>query len=1279
MTVRTLAVFTALALGLLAVVALANSASSAHAAGEVTIDFSTSSTHAARHPDLRVVIENHSAGDITSATMSLPTGFMGSLNATPDGTDAGTEPDKCPWIDDAADFAANCTGELRTNAKIGTVKNIAHLDNTANDNSTILDGSVYLTERNPAHTEDAAGMVIVVDAKVSNLDLGRVVVPARLKLRSWVSPDYPNSPAYENVQSPVGVDAIVENIPTSITDPDHGAIDFTIDKIVMDVMGDPPGGATPMIVSPSDCTQIDDNVKASFTTTDAGAPTVDATDTYTPDDCTEVDFAPVVSTFSLSNMAANGYVGTATIGLTFPEGSSTVRAAQVDMPKSLIAVTSALVPCGSSVEDDGATVLVADPQAACADRSNLGTAVATSPLLATPVVGDVIAEAGLGTLPNVYIVFKDPSIGLDARIRGRTDVVTIPADTGGTGDAVAGDFLRIRMNLEVDDSQVDLPSLPLSSLTITMQTEPTGNPLPDGQTSVGPVLRVNNASGCMPQDAAKFSFTSWSGQSYQTTGPQLNFTGCPRNYVQVTAGPASGSTVGTDEVMFTVKNNTASAQVIRCSIDDLSLNVNCPSFGTVAAGDSVNRTVSGLSDGVHKFLIQGSLPSVDQDMRVFTVDADVDPTPDTVDPTVTIDSGPADPTPTSDTTPTFAFSGTDDTTAAADIEYQCSLDGKAFQPCGSGASGSFTPSAPLTLATSEWSPNHSFAVRSEDEWGNVSTSDSANFTIEVPFSPAVSVTPTTTTARSHPTMEVNIGNDATEDIQTFNFKMPNGFLGSLLGAPAQCSLAQADAAACPAGSQIGTVEATAQIDQSEATLPGKVYLTDPMQAGDPASIAVVIDSQLGDLDLQRDVVVKARLAVRGNAEGVDAFSEVMPRTAHDNVKNVDITFRARHIKMTLSGNNAGTQPFLWTSSDCSAGQKYVADLKSYDSDTSQTEVPYTNTGCDALPFTPKLNISIAKPGSGGPPAAGDRFEMTANMIGSPLDAGIKFAQVTLPKTMTVDFTQVPANICEAPQIATHTCPAESLAGTATVNTPLLATPLSGPVYMARNLGKAVPNLSVQLTGLISIDLFGQSRFVNETQIQTDFANIPDAPMTSFTMHIDHMLKAHSEACTVPIEDRAIKGHASSFNGKTSVLDTPPIGVDCKDDISIQSNFKNKGAKSTLTTTIKARGLHSKIKRVQLKLPKGMKINKKAIKKKVVVTGDGRKLKPNCWKLKNASTLDVTLCGKQYGEVKVSFKAGSLTATKKVKGSAKPTLKVTSADGKVETLTPPLSVKSYPAK
>ena len=55
----------------------------------------------------------------------------------------------------------------------------------------------------------------------------------------------------------------------------------------------------------------------------------------------------------------------------------------------------------------------------------------------------------------------------------------------------------------------------------------------------------------------------------------------------------------------------------------------------------------------------------------WTIDA-----ADTTDPDTTIQLGPADPT--ANTSATFLFGGTDNLTAPVDLEFECSLDGAAF-------------------------------------------------------------------------------------------------------------------------------------------------------------------------------------------------------------------------------------------------------------------------------------------------------------------------------------------------------------------------------------------------------------------------------------------------------------------------------------------------------------------------------------------------------------------------------------------------------------------------
>ncbi|MDZ5622522.1 right-handed parallel beta-helix repeat-containing protein [Nocardioides sp. HM23] len=93
---------------------------------------------------------------------------------------------------------------------------------------------------------------------------------------------------------------------------------------------------------------------------------------------------------------------------------------------------------------------------------------------------------------------------------------------------------------------------------------------------------------------------------------------------------------------------------------------------------------------------------------------------DTTAPNTAINLGPANPT--SNTSATFLFDGTDNLTAAADLTFECSLDGATFEGCASG-------DVYADLAVGD----HTFAVRAIDGAGNTDDSPAEQaWTIEAP-------------------------------------------------------------------------------------------------------------------------------------------------------------------------------------------------------------------------------------------------------------------------------------------------------------------------------------------------------------------------------------------------------------------------------------------------------------------------------------------------------------------------------------------------------------------
>jgi hypothetical protein len=80
------------------------------------------------------------------------------------------------------------------------------------------------------------------------------------------------------------------------------------------------------------------------------------------------------------------------------------------------------------------------------------------------------------------------------------------------------------------------------------------------------------------------------------------------------------------------------------------------------------------------------------------------------------------------------------------------------------------------------------------------------------------------------------------------------------------------------------------------------------------------------------------------------------------------------------------------------------------------------------------------------------------------------------------------------------CPAASDVATATVHTPILNVPLTGPAYFVSHGGAAFPELVLVLQGEgVTIDLVGNTDIKGKLTYSR-FEAVPDAPFTSFELN-----------------------------------------------------------------------------------------------------------------------------------------------------------------------------------
>lgn len=692
------------------------------------------------HPDMTMTFSNP-AGSLMEIAASTPAQFWGSLAAIAD---------KCS----VASAEAGTCATTAPNSRIGSVSLAADI-NPNPHNETVSPHQVskvvnaYLTPA--AIAGDAAGIAISVrmvdDPSYGSRDYGTINYIVRLRLRYRENVVDPSSleTYFGGVSDPTGMELLIADFPEStlagpgiIAGP-AGAVDLQVRNLSMTLLGDAPWYSSPLLWNASTCpTQYEEPAvfEASIISRAFNLPPVlPMTQDYRATGCEGLEYEPVVTQFSASDNGATDLVNDLNIGVGFPAGNSTTRSLIVDLPREFQANSTAVQACPT------ATLTVQDPQTACPDTANLGTVTITTPLLPSPLVGDVIGEDVGDFLPNFYFVFKDPDIGLDARIRGSADSVK----TGDFGGVAQGAFIRTRINLGSDDGQIDLPSIPLTSFAMNLHQEDEGVALPDGTTSSGPILKIGSGYDCNDSGVARFILRSWSGLTRQVMGPAANFD-CdangqtPTTAVEIISGPADGAVITQNSVSFELKNNLSVSTRLRAGIDDGSnaiqgigndgeIEPNNSSTPTVAAGNTRVVGYSGLVDGrVYKFLVQNTAsdsgPDFDQERRVFKVNLNTGP-PQT--PTI---SSPSTGLQTNDNTVTIA--GTADPTCTI-VLYD-----------GAPAIGSTTP-----LASGDWafttSPLtegvHSLAARCVNSGGDQSplTAD-VNITVDTipPTAPEIS-------------------------------------------------------------------------------------------------------------------------------------------------------------------------------------------------------------------------------------------------------------------------------------------------------------------------------------------------------------------------------------------------------------------------------------------------------------------------------------------------------------------------------------------------------------
>jgi hypothetical protein len=354
--------------------------------------------------------------------------------------------------------------------------------------------------------------------------------------------------------------------------------------------------------------------------------------------------------------------------------------------------------------------------------------------------------------------------------------------------------------------------------------------------------------------------------------------------------------------------------------------------------------------------------------------------------------------------------------------------------------------------------------------------------------------------------------DAEQEINRFSIKLPPGIVGKLAGVPfcSDASIARAKARtgihggqeelehpSCPKASEIGHTLAGAGVGSALAYAPGKIYLAGPYH-GSALSLVAITAAKVGPFDLGTVVI---RQAFKVDPETGEVFIDA---TGSDPIPHIiaGVPVHARDIRAYTDRpefvlNPTSCKRTSTASTLLGSGLDFASEA---DDRPVTVSTPFQAADCAALPFKPRLALKLK-----GGTKRGDYPALTAklNMNGFG-EAGIARSQVTLPSSEFIANAHF-NTICTRVQFKQgdhpgEKCPAGSVYGFASVTTPILSEPLTGPVFLRSSEHELPDVVAAVHNGEIDVVLDGRVDSV-KGKLRTTFEATPDAPVGNVVLSL----------------------------------------------------------------------------------------------------------------------------------------------------------------------------------
>jgi hypothetical protein len=355
--------------------------------------------------------------------------------------------------------------------------------------------------------------------------------------------------------------------------------------------------------------------------------------------------------------------------------------------------------------------------------------------------------------------------------------------------------------------------------------------------------------------------------------------------------------------------------------------------------------------------------------------------------------------------------------------------------------------------------------------------------------------------------------DSSEDLQTAITNFGPGLLGNPESAP-KCPQAalEAGGSACPAGSLIGS----SRLDTSQpASLAGRLYNAE-LLGNEPGRLAAVTDA--GPLGIIVSSLLMTVTPRGGGDYGVTATLTNIGRL----LPGVQVT--ALGFVINGAANNYVRNP-------TSCGLNASTGLAAGHDDPTVVAGPsytFTTTGCQRLPYEPKVEVTVGDRGSTG----FNKFPPFVFKISQAAgEADIKGNKVTLPIELNSNNTAY--TLCSQAQVDSDTCPAASKFGWVTAHSPFLSEASQGPVYLYQQTATSLPGLLLDFRGRVHVKVLTKTSLVNRKQIQSLVLNAPQLPVSDVTIALNGGRKT---GAFLNREDLCFKGNSTTkFNSVTGLV------------------------------------------------------------------------------------------------------------------------------------------------